>query len=78
MSNQSAERTIKSHTSLNCKMALPRFYSQVCNFCVEERTLCISAPFFYGLGYNEPTYEKLRQFAGLCEGRMSPAVLAQG
>ena len=25
---------------------VPQFYSKLCNFCAEERTLCISAPFF--------------------------------
>ena len=48
MSNQIAERTIKSHTSSTCKWP-PRslFHGlRYCKFCVEERTLCICALFF--------------------------------
>ena len=48
VSNQIAERTIKSRYTIRHRSSKwpPRFYSEVFSFCVEERTLCVSALFF--------------------------------
>ena len=38
---KSQNAQLKVATSWKCKMP-PRFYSRICNFCVKERTVCIS------------------------------------
>ena len=73
MESQRAQLKVVHHQSAKWP---PRFYFEVCNFCVEERTLCINALFFLGLGCNKSTY-KFRQFVNLSEGKIWPAVLAQ-
>ena len=74
MNNEIAERTIKSHYVI-IKWP-PQFYSEVCNFCAEEITVCIST-LFLDWATTNLLAKKLWQFASLREGRMSPAVLAK-
>ena len=45
---------------------LSRFYSEVCNFCTKERTLCISTLLW---GYNKPTYEQIQSICKFAWGK---------
>ena len=55
---------------------LPRFYSEVGNFC--KRELCASVlSSSKDWATTNLLMNKLRRFLSLCEGRISPAVLAQ-
>ena len=76
MESQRAQLKVVHHQSAKWP---PRFYFEVCNFCVEERTLCINALFFLGLGYNKSAYKQIQAvtFVSLSEGKIWPAVLAQ-
>ena len=60
MNNEIVEHTIKTSQCHRSAKRPPRFYSEVCNFCAEERTVCISTWFFYRLGYKKPTYEQIQ------------------
>ena len=58
MESQRAQLKVVHHQSAKWP---PRFYFEV---CVEERTLCVNALFFLGLGFNKSTY---KQIQAVCE-----------
>ena len=62
MSNEIAERTIKSRNVIEVQNGSLDFILRFAIFVRKERTLCISARFFYRLGYKKtkPTYKQIQ------------------
>ena len=78
MNNEIAECTIKSHYVIEVQNGRLDFIPRFAIF-VQKRELCASALYsFKDWATTNLLANKFRQFASLCEGRISPAVVAQG